>query len=87
MNFMLCQVESGNVTLLLTMLTGAQQSEIEAMLMNGVRPAEVANHYGKYDEFVAFLKSNIAAKLQVLLENNEITVREANELFNRISQS
>ena len=60
---MLCQVESGNVTLLLTMLTGAQQSEIEAMLMNGVRPAEVANHAWKIPmKFVAISKKQYCGK-------------------------
>lgn len=82
---MLCNVESGNVTLLLTILTGAEQSEIEKMLMNGTRPAEVAEYYGKYDEFNLFLKKNIALKLQALIDNNEISVKEANQLFNQIN--
>ena len=57
------------------------------MLMNGIMPADVANQFGKYEEYRAFLKSNIAARLQVLIDNDEITVKEANELFNRISEN
>ena len=84
---MLVDVESGNVTLLLSQITGAEESVIEEMLMNGIMPADVANQFGKYEEYRAFLKSNIAARLQVLIDNDEITVKEANELFNRISEN
>ena len=84
---MLVDVESGNVTLLLSLITGAEESVIEEMLMNGIMPADVANQFGKYEKYRAFLKSNIAARLQVLIDNDEITVKEANELFNRISEN
>lgn len=84
---MVCQVESGNVIKLLTILTGAEQTEIENMLMSGTRPAEVADHYGKYDEYKDFLKVNIASKLQNLINEGEIGVKEANRMFNRINEA
>lgn len=80
---MLCNIESGNITLLLSKITGAEQTEIEQMLMNGTNPAEVADHYGKYDEFNAFFKSNIISKLNALINNNEISVSEANRFLDQ----
>ena len=78
---MLCNVESGNITQLLSILTGADQTEIEQMLMNGIHPAQVADYYGKYDEFNAFFKSNIASKLKALVDNNEISKKDASLFF------
>lgn len=83
---MLCDVESGNITLLLSLITNAEESSIEKLLMNGVMPGEVAKFYGKYDEYKAFLKSNIAAQLQVLIENHELSNKEATDLFDRINE-
>ena len=74
-------VESGNISLLLSMLTGACQAEIETMLMNGISPARVAENYGKFDEFNAFFKRNIALKLKALVENNELSADEAVKFF------
>ena len=40
---MLVDVESGNVTLLLSLITGAEESVIEEMLMNGIMPADLVS--------------------------------------------
>lgn len=84
---MLCEVESGNVVLLLSLITGAEESLIEEMIINGIQPGEVANKFGKYDEYKQFLKNNVLSQLQTLIDNEEITVKEANDLFNRIGKS
>lgn len=81
---MLCNVESGNVTAVLASLTGADAKEIEALLITGIPPWGVAARYGKYDEFKGIIKSNYIARLQTLIDGGEITVKEANEMFNKI---
>ena len=81
---MLCNIESGNITLLLSKITGAEEAEIEQMLINGVNPAEVADYYGKYDEFKAFFKSNIMSKLKTLVDNNEISLGDANSFYKQV---
>lgn len=83
---MLCEVDSGNVTRFLVMLTGANESEIEKMLMSGIPPWVVANKYGKYDDYKEILKNNISARLQILIDNDELSHDEANNMYNRISQ-
>lgn len=83
---MLCEVDSGNITRFLVMLTGANESEIEKMLMSGIPPWVVANQYGKYEDFKEILKNNIAARLQILIDNEELTTDEANKMYNRINQ-
>ena len=82
---MLCNVKSGNVTALLSSLTGADEKEIEALLLTGLTPWVVASRYGKYDEFKTIVKNNYATHLQVLITNNEISVSDANEMYNKIS--
>ena len=81
---MLCNIESGNITLLLSKITGAEETEIERMLMNGVNPAEVADYYGKYDEFNAFFKTNIMSKLKTLVDNNEMSASDANSFYKQV---
>lgn len=83
---MLCNVDSGNVTLLLSMLTGADESEIEGLLFTGLPPWAVAAQYGKYNEFKDIIKSNYAHRLQKLVDNNELSASAANEMYNRISE-
>ncbi len=78
---MLCDVESGNITKLLAILTEQNETDIEKMLMNGINPAQVADYYGKLDEFNAFFKTNIISKLRVLVNNKEITPDYAYEFF------
>lgn len=51
---MLVDVESGNVTLLLSLITGAEESVIEEMLMNGNMPADVAINLVSMKSIVLF---------------------------------
>lgn len=83
---MLCNIESGNVTLLLSDITGADKREIESLLISGIPPWVVASKYNKYNEFKEVIKSNYAEHLQKLIDSNELSVHDANEMFNKISK-
>lgn len=83
---MLCNIDSGNITLLLSMLTGAEESEIEGLLFTGLPPWAVAAQYGKYNEYKELIKANYALRLQTLVDNNELSPYTANEMYNRISE-
>lgn len=82
---MLCNVDSGNIVLLLSMLTGADENEIESLLFTGLTPWAVASKYGKYEEFKELIKENYAQSLNALVENNELSPAAANEMYNKIS--
>lgn len=82
---MSCSVASGNVTELLSIITGANKSEIETLLLSGITPWVVAAKYGKYSEFKEMIKENYLDRLNKLVENNELSASEAIEMYEKIS--
>ncbi len=82
---MVYDVESGNITKLLSVLTGQREEDVEKLLLNGMTPARVADRFGKLDEFKTFFKVNIMSKLKALIDRKEITVDEAYEFYKRLS--
>ncbi len=82
---MLCNVDSGNTTLLLSMLTGVEESEIEELLITGLPPWTVAAKYGKYEEYKELIKTNYVQRLQTLVDENKLSANAANEMYNRIN--
>lgn len=82
---MLCNVDSGNIVLLLSMLTGANENEIESLLLTGLTPWAVALRYGKYEEFKELIKENYTHSLNALVADNKLSPDAANEIYNKIS--
>ncbi len=74
---MLCEVGSGNVVLLISLITGAPQSDIEDMIMCGISPWAVADYFGKLDEFQSILYNNMEESLTALVESGEMTEQMA----------
>ena len=74
------ETDSGNVVCLLSALSGKEETEIESMLRRGVSPWLLANELDVLYEFKEEILGYMITRLCRMVEENQITQEDADEL-------
>ncbi|MEG2380236.1 MAG: hypothetical protein RSB38_00910 [Oscillospiraceae bacterium] len=78
---MTCGIDSGNVSCLLSVLTGVTEAKIEKLLMSGITPWALADSFGKLNEFKDIIDGTIEMQLDNMVHEGTITRAVATEMM------